>query len=127
MTTTRDEVNWTLLQVPPGGCVRMRGFMGMSSEHRQHLRGYGLTPGCTIEVVQHSPVTVIKVDETELALDKELARQVEISLPIRFKRGFHPGREPRQEWFGNLRGPGRHHRRKPGWMRWHRRRRWKKR
>ena len=40
---------------------------------------YGLIPGNWVEVVQHSPVTVVQVENTELALEDELASQIEVS------------------------------------------------
>ena len=44
----------------------------------ERLSAYGLVEGQTITLVQKSPAFVIRVDETELALDEEVARCVRI-------------------------------------------------
>jgi Fe2+ transport system protein FeoA len=47
---------------------------------RAHLQAYGLVPGHWVEVVQHSPVTIVLVDYTELALERDMARRVAVEL-----------------------------------------------
>ena len=71
----------TLTNVRPGQRAQLRGFApGMSSERFAHLQAYGLTPGRWIRVVQHAPVTVIQVENCELALEADLARLVEVTV-----------------------------------------------
>jgi Fe2+ transport system protein FeoA len=43
---------------------------------KSQLQAYGLVPGYWVEVLQHSPVTVIKIEHSEVAMENELARQV---------------------------------------------------
>jgi len=50
----------------------------MPSIRRAHLQAYGLIPDDWVRVVQHSPVTVIQIDQTELALENSLASQIEV-------------------------------------------------
>ena len=50
----------------------------MPKERLNHLRAYGLVPGHCVRVLQHSPVTVVQVEHTELALEGDLARQIEV-------------------------------------------------
>ncbi len=60
-----------------GGDVRIAGFdAAMSTGHRELLRTYGIEPGRMVRIEQHSPVTVVHVDETEVALESELARLI---------------------------------------------------
>jgi Fe2+ transport system protein FeoA len=40
------------------------------------LQAYGLVPGYWVEVLQHSPVTVIKIEHSEVAMENDLAAQV---------------------------------------------------
>lgn len=43
-----------------------------------HLQAYGLVPGYWVRVIQHSPVLVIQIHHTELALEMELAGNVNV-------------------------------------------------
>lgn len=70
----------TLVDVPPGCTMRVKGFLpGLAPERRAHLQAYGLSPGYWVQVIQHSPVTVVRIEHTELALEAGLARQVQVS------------------------------------------------
>jgi Fe2+ transport system protein FeoA len=48
---------------------------------RRHLRSYGLTPGSRISALRHSPLTVILVEHTELAIENVLARGILVEIP----------------------------------------------
>ena len=37
---------------------------------------FGVVPGAVVTIVQQQPACVIKVGETELALDREIAREI---------------------------------------------------
>ena len=70
----------TLAAVRPGQQACLKDFApGMPVERWAHLQAYGLTPGCLVRVVQHSPVTVVQVEQTELALESDLARQIRVT------------------------------------------------
>jgi len=65
-----------------GRQVAIAGFAdSMTTGHRELLRTYGIEPGRTVRVEQHSPVTVVQVDETEIALEADLAKLVFVSAP----------------------------------------------
>ncbi len=69
----------TLAAVRPGQQARLKEFApGMPVERWAHLQAYGLVPGCLVRVVQHNPVTVVQVEQTELALESDLARQIRV-------------------------------------------------
>ncbi len=71
---------YTLAETQPGQAVRLCEFApGMPPERWAHLQAYGLTPGCTVRVVQHNPVTVVQVEQTELAMEDDLARQIRVA------------------------------------------------
>ena len=70
---------YRLSEVQPGRRTRVVDFLpGLPADRRAQLQAYGLTPGYSIQVVQHSPVTIIQIDQTELALEPSLAYQVQV-------------------------------------------------
>lgn len=73
----RAEDQLTLKDVPPGHKACVAGFsLLLSAERRALLRAYGLVPGYLIRVMQHSPVSIIQVEHTEIALEPELASEI---------------------------------------------------
>lgn len=73
------QVDCTLADATPGSMVKITGFCGkLSKERCSHLRAYGLVPGNFVKVLQHSPVTVIQIDHTELAMELELACEIQV-------------------------------------------------
>jgi Fe2+ transport system protein FeoA len=53
-------------------------FLSLSAVQVENLQAYGLAPGHLLKVLQHAPVTVIQIGNTELALEAELASQVKV-------------------------------------------------
>jgi len=77
----REPQSLTLLDVPPGWRAKVVGFRdGIPSGRRAHLQAYGLVSDDWVRVVQHSPVTVIQIDQTELALENTLASEIEVEI-----------------------------------------------
>ncbi len=73
--TSSDLVS--LAAVLPGGGARVSGYsIHLKSERLSQLQAYGLVPGAWVTVIQHSPVTIIRVDQTELAMEWGIACQV---------------------------------------------------
>lgn len=72
-----------LVFLPPGsdGTVAEIGN-GIDSVQREQLAAYGLVAGCTLKVLQQRPMSVILVDELELALEAAVARDI-WTVPIR--------------------------------------------
>jgi Fe2+ transport system protein FeoA len=69
----------TLAEAQPGRCWRVRGFLpGLSAERRSHLQAYGVVPGHWLRVLQHLPVTVVQIEYTELALENDMARLIQV-------------------------------------------------
>ena len=74
------ESRATLADVVPGCQVRLEGFApSLPAGQQAHLQAYGLVPGHWVRVVQHSPVTVVQIEHTELALEAGLARQIRVA------------------------------------------------
>jgi len=69
----------TLSDVPPGWRAKVVGFRdGIPPARRAQLQSYGLVPDDWVWVMQHSPVTVIQIDQTELALENSMASEIEV-------------------------------------------------
>jgi Fe2+ transport system protein FeoA len=71
----------TLADVPAGLGAIVVGFsVDFPAERRAFLQAYGLIPDYKVRVLQHAPVMVIQVDNTELALEEDLARGIQVKL-----------------------------------------------
>jgi Fe2+ transport system protein FeoA len=70
----------TLDRVPPGSQAFILGFDALEAEQQGYLRAYGVLPGRSVQVLQHRPETVIQIEFTELAFEKEIARQIQVAL-----------------------------------------------
>ncbi len=67
----------SLADISPGSRIQIKSFgEGLPSSRRVQLSAYGLAPGSWVEVIQHSPVTIIHIDNTELALERHLAKEI---------------------------------------------------
>lgn len=64
----------------PAGCqARVASFaIHLNSGRGAQLNAYGLVPGRWVRVIQCSPVIVVQVDLTEIALEQDLARGVNV-------------------------------------------------
>jgi len=60
----------------PRGRVRVVAVQDGRCDARERLRGYGIVAGVTLEVLQHRPAVVVRVEHTELALEDEVAAAV---------------------------------------------------
>lgn len=70
----------TLASILPGEKAVIVDFLpGISGEQRAHLLAYGVIPGNIIRVIQQSPVTILEVDQLELALEKTIASSIKVS------------------------------------------------
>jgi Fe2+ transport system protein FeoA len=73
----------TLANITPGKQVKVTGFcVGISPARRAHLQAYGLVPGYWVRVLQHAPVTVVQIEHTELAMEVDLACEIQVEEAI---------------------------------------------
>jgi Fe2+ transport system protein FeoA len=77
-TTLGSGKKLNLSRVKPGQQVTITGFERLSATHRQHLQAYGMLPGRSITVLAQNPVTIVLIEQTELAFETEIARQVTV-------------------------------------------------
>ncbi|MHB0989200.1 MAG: FeoA family protein [Bellilinea sp.] len=66
----------TLAGVQPGREVQITGYGDLNGSQRQHLQGYGLLPGRRVKVLSQHPVTIVQVEQTELAFERGVAARV---------------------------------------------------
>ena len=50
--------------------------LGLQVSRRNTLSTFGLVPGAEITLIQHHPACVVRIGETELALDREIAQGI---------------------------------------------------
>ncbi len=63
-------------QMVPGQRARVVRLADSKSKRKNTLAVYGLVPGSEIVLQQRRPTFVIRVGQTELALDQEIARDI---------------------------------------------------
>lgn len=71
----------SLADIPPGNQAQVIGFSDdFPEDRRAYLQAYGLVINHKIHVVQHSPVTIIRFDNIELALETALAEGIRVQV-----------------------------------------------
>lgn len=68
----------TLRDVKAGCRACVLRLDGVSPVRREQLEAIGLRAGRPVRVIQHTPVTVVEVDQTEIALERDLARGISV-------------------------------------------------
>ncbi len=68
----------TLADVQDGESAIIAGIICPRAARRERLLAYGLIDGQRITVVQKSPAFVVRVEETELAFDEQVARCIRV-------------------------------------------------
>jgi ferrous iron transport protein A len=68
----------TLTDLKAGESARIACLVCERAGRCERLLAYGLVEGQTVTLLQKNPAYVIRVDETELALDEEVARCVRV-------------------------------------------------
>jgi Fe2+ transport system protein FeoA len=68
----------TLADLSAGQCAQILCLRCPHAASCERLMAYGLTQGQSVFLLQKNPAFVIRVDETELALDEYVARCIQI-------------------------------------------------
>ncbi|NYT14221.1 MAG: ferrous iron transport protein A, partial [Candidatus Methanofastidiosa archaeon] len=66
----------SLSDMEPGGEGNIMYLVTKSHPRLQRLSTLGLSPGSKIKVVQTFPTFVVQVDETQIALEKSIAKDI---------------------------------------------------
>lgn len=80
-----ERVEWAsmvpLSQAPVKTDLIVQRMDLLPPRRRRQLRSYGLSPGSHLQALRHSPLTVILIDHTEIALETVLADSILVELP----------------------------------------------
>ncbi|MFC1879440.1 FeoA family protein [Chloroflexota bacterium] len=69
----------SLVDVAVGERACVRGFCSsLPAERQAYLQAYGLMPGYRVRILQQHPVTVVQIENMELAMEDNLARRVQV-------------------------------------------------
>jgi Fe2+ transport system protein FeoA len=79
-TTQTDPAGMTLDLVPEGKTARILRFGPIGVEQGRHLQAYGLLPGRAVLVLAHKPLTILQIEQTELALETSVAHAIFVDL-----------------------------------------------
>jgi Fe2+ transport system protein FeoA len=71
--TAPESVRLTDLQPSQEGVI-----LQLSDDAAVQLMGYGVYPGVTVRIRQTFPTFVIQTEETELAIEERLAREIRV-------------------------------------------------
>lgn len=75
----RAETDVPLTHVRSGSRAEIRSLRGMAPGRSARLGAFGVVPDTQVTLVQHRPVPVIRVGETEIALSEEILGQIWVS------------------------------------------------
>ena len=71
----------TLADVPPGCKAKVIQFSAdFPPDRRAYLQSYGLVRDYWVQIIQHTPITIVRLDYLELALENELARGIIVQM-----------------------------------------------
>ena len=69
----------SLAEVPSGNRAKVLSFSPhLSMERQAHLEVSGILPGHWVIVLKYSPVTVIQIEHTEVAIETSLAGEIHV-------------------------------------------------
>ncbi len=69
----------TLADIPPGRRACIEALDELSAGRCHQLQAYGVAPGRYVEIVQQTPVTVIRVEHIDLAFESAIARGIRVA------------------------------------------------
>jgi ferrous iron transport protein A len=65
-----------LAELGVGAQARVVGFDSLNERELQRLMAYGLVPGVRLKILQRVPATILKIHQTELALEHALTKAI---------------------------------------------------
>lgn len=72
----------SLAALKAGNCGRVRCVLRDLTGRAERLAALGVTPGAAVRVLQTFPVIVFECDQTEVAIERALARAVVVDCEI---------------------------------------------
>jgi len=108
--TDVEPILVSLDKLPPGEMGRVMYVETQSHRRLDKLASFGLVPGALVTMHQHQPSLVVRIGETQLAMDELVARSVHVQKVPR-KESATMNAENRKSWFRRHRhGRGRQRR-----------------
>ncbi|HEX3128754.1 MAG TPA: FeoA domain-containing protein, partial [Thermoanaerobaculia bacterium] len=71
----------TVKDLRPGEAAEILGLSGESPARKNNLAVFGLVPGSEVRLIQRYPSFVLRIGETVLALDREVAGDIVVRRP----------------------------------------------
>lgn len=79
-----QKTEGSLAGVPPGMKAKVIDFSAdFPPERKAYLQAYGMVPDYWVTVLGHSPVTIVQLDNIELALENELASGIKVQWSLK--------------------------------------------
>ncbi len=78
----------TLADTPPGNEVILDSFGKMDADMSRSLQAYGLLPGRRLRVLAQQPVTMVQIEQTELAFERQVAREIHVRIERENRKSF---------------------------------------
>lgn len=85
-TSASGQVSLSVADLLPGMQAIILSLQAVDERRREQLMSYGLAPGRCVYILQHNPATILQVDQTELAIEEEVARQILVHAPHQIGR-----------------------------------------
>ena len=70
------EIGIPLIDLAVGGKGRIVSIRPSSNERLDRLASYGVFPGTVVQLHQRRPTFIVKIGETDLAIDRDIARDI---------------------------------------------------
>lgn len=78
---TSPEPGTTLAETGCGERIRIERLDDLPAWQERQLAAYGIAPGRRVDVVQSSPVVIVRIEHAEVALEPRLARGIQVTRP----------------------------------------------
>lgn len=69
-------VKLTIQELRPGDKIKVLTVNPANKSHLRKLAIFGILPGVEVELLQVKPAYVLRIENTELALDNEIAKSI---------------------------------------------------
>lgn len=78
--TGAESGGLTLADAAPGTEIILESYGAIDAGLSRSLQAYGLMPGRQVRVLAQRPVTMVLVEQTELAIENQVARGIRVRL-----------------------------------------------
>jgi len=68
----------TMAEAAPGADIILESYGDVDADLSRSLQAYGLLPGRRVRVLSQRPVTMVQIEQTELAIENQIARGIHV-------------------------------------------------